>query len=274
MKESEKKKGIFGLVRKEFLYNIRSNWVIAIGLLFVGLNLLISVLGGFNIGLGYETESLETFVQEAQGILSVFIPIAALVMSHKTIAEEVESKSISLLLTSGLKRIDVSIGKFLGQVAVLSTIILGGLVGSGIILGSAVGFGDIGLYTGFILMSLAFGGAWIALGMLMSSIVSTSSRALAGGVFLWFFFNAIFQLVLSGALYIAEGGITAEAAPGWYYAGTLFNPSRVYGNLVGTLTFMENLPSWMNAPLLSISLLIWILVPLGIGMWYLDRRDL
>lgn len=276
MPDAKKKSAILGLVKKEFFDKFRNKWVIAITLLWIGLIIFVSIVGSYGIWGVEKIESLEFVVEGGSGLIQLLIPIIAIILGYKTIAEEVDSKTIGLLFTSNLDRTSIVMGKFLALFSVLAISIVGGLGAGGLVIGFSVGFGEAGIYLGFVLLSLLFGATYIAISMAMSSVVTKVSRALAGGVFIWLFFHVLWNFIRLALFYATGNNLMrmAESPPDWYSFIEFFNPNNTFSMAVNRLLGRAGeLPSLIDIPLTTIVLILWIVIPILLGLLYFQRRD-
>ncbi|MFO7991783.1 MAG: ABC transporter permease subunit [Thermoplasmata archaeon] len=274
-----RRKAQYLLAKKEFMDKVRNKWVLFIGITFVALILLLSAYGGVQSRNEAGLKGFEFTMKVGSSIVVLLISIVAVIMGYKTVVEEIESRSIALVLASELSREDVILAKFAGLSSVLSVSIFGGLGIGGLIIGITSGFGGAIDYLGFILFSVLFGCAYISIAILMSSFVSSTSRALAGGIFVWIFFNMIWDLVLLGILMATGWSFPTDLSttityPDWYWFSGAFNPNSAYGTAISRLTGSTGLPELLNLPLLFCVLMMWIIIPLIIAMYNFDRKDL
>lgn len=120
--------------------------------------------------------------------------------------------------------------------------------------------------------------AYISISILMSSVVSQRSKALAGGIFVWIFFNIIWDLVLLGVLLASGWQFPTDTFeityPGWYRFAGLINPNGAYGTGISILTDSAELPELLTLPLTVIALLVWIIVPIILSILIFENRDL
>lgn len=264
--------------------NIRNKWVLIVGILFVALILLISAYGGTTSRRESGIQGFEFTILVGSNLVVMFISIIAVIMGKGAIVNEVEAKSIALILTSELGRKDVVIGKFVGLAFVLATSLVGGLGIGGIIIGLLAGFEGAATYAEFLLLSLLFGLNYLSISMCMSSFVGKTSRALAFGVFIWFFYNMIWSLVLF-AILIATGWefpmspTSTITYPDWYHFAGLGNPNTIYAMAISRLSeslmiYGGNIPASLHLPLLVGLLLFWILVPLLIAVVVFEYKDI
>ncbi len=267
---------ILTLGKKEFMDNVRSKWILLLTIVFIGFILLVSVYQGYiRDGAGFRD-----IIIYARSLVSLFFSIVAIMLGYNAVSSEIESRSVGLLLTSRLDRKDILVGKFLGLGSVLAFSIIVGLSLGGIINGITSGFEDIWKYLGFIILSLMFSLSFLSLSMMMSSFFKKNSRALAGGIFLWIFFNIIWNLVLTGIAIAGGMDLTVSAGqieyPDWYFFAGLGNPESILSYATSNLlnTGVSRLPDMINIELLTVSMLVWIAAPLMVALLVFDRKDL
>ncbi len=286
---SKRSEALISVSKKEFMDNFRSRWVLVLSFIFAGLILLIAAYEGMRPG---GTGDFQSVVAFSSSLVVMLVSIVAIVMGYKSVVSEVESKSIALLLTSKLSRRDRIIAKFIGLTSVIAVSVVTGLGIGGLIIGLTSGFEGLGLYGIFILVSIMFGAAYLSISMLMSSFVSKKSRALAGGVFIWIFFNFIWDLLLFGILVgsgwkLPDSATEAMTYPDWYNVSKLFNPNYSFTVLVNKVidpatqvsavqigSASYSLPEILTVPILVLALTAWILIPLLLGAIYFNKKDL
>lgn len=274
MMDGNRKKAIISLAKKEFMDNVRNKWIIIVGILFFALILLISAYGSISQESGIK--GYEFTLNVGSSIVVTFISIIALMMGYKTLINEIESKSIGIILSSELSRKDVVIGKFLGLASVLTTSIIIGLGIGGIVIGISSGFQNIGMYGKFMFLSILFSFTYVSIAMAMSSFVNKTSRALAGGIFIWILFNVLWDLISVGILAATEGisAVQNFTYPDWYYFFNSMNPNSSLGMAVNRITGGTSLPELLNIWLLMGILILWIIIPIIVTFVIFDKRDL
>ncbi len=274
-------KAVFALAKREYLDSFRNKKIIGLTIFFVALILLISYLGGVEeVGGDPEVRGLQHVVEFGSTILDFIIPIIAIMVGYKTVSKEIESSSVSTLLTSHLTRKNIVLGKFLGLFSILATSILVGLGTGAILIGILASFENLGMFVQFILISLLYGGAFLAISMMASCFINRNSKALAAGVLIWFFFHMIWDIILTGFLYVFGHDLTPPY-PSTYWYADLLNPTGIYwissirlGGGIPGIPDAGEIPSILDLPVLTIALFVWILVPLLIGILYFDKKDL
>lgn len=273
---------MYALGKKEFMNKVRNKWILVLTLIFIGLILLVSAYGGLEARGDTEAEfrGFEFTIEIGQSMVIMLSSIVAIMLGYKAVVEEVESGNAGVLLTSSLHRKEIIISKFLGLAGVLSTSVIGGLGIGGLVIGFTAGF-DGGLdYLYFVIISLLFSIAYLSIAIMISSIVKKKSRALAGGIFLWVYFNIIHELVLYGALF-ASGWSPEDVMdmgqwtfPDWYWYASLSSPNEIFFLGVSRIQETFEIPDMLKIPSISISLIVWIAVPLIISMLIFNRKDL
>ena len=274
MMDGNRKKAIISLAKKEFMDNVRNKWIIIVSILFIALILLISAYGSISQESGIK--GYEFTLNFAPSIVVTFISIIALMMGYKTLINEIESKSIGILLSSELCRRDVVVGKFLGLASVLTTSIVVGLGIGGIVIGLSSGFYGIEMYGKFMFLSILFSFTYVSIAMAMSSFVNKTSRALAGGIFIWIIFNVLWDLITIGILAATKGIPTGQdfTSPDWYYFLNSMNPNSSLGMAVNRITGGTVLPELLNIWVLMGILVLWIVISIIVTFVIFDKRDL
>lgn len=276
---SPRNRSIIALAKKEFMDNVRSKWVILLGIIFVALIVLISAYGGYQSAEESGVTGFKLTMNFGSSIVILLISIVAIIMGYKTLVNEVESNSIALILSSELSRKDVVIGKFLGLSSVLGASIAVGLSIGGMAIGILSGFENFGSYLQFILLSVLFSMTYLSISVMASSMVRKTSRGLAAGILIWVFFNILWDILLVVVLIVSgwqpPTRIGEVLYPDWYRYSALINPNGAFSTGTSILSeSFSNLPELMTLPLMIVILLLWITVPLSIAMLLFDNRDL
>ncbi len=274
-----KHKILLSVSKKEFMNNVRNKWIFVLTLIFVGSILLTSAYGGIEARGDAGIKGFEFTMRWGSSMVVLLIPIVAIMLGYKAIVDEVEAGNIGLILTSKLDRSRIVAAKFLGLAAVLSTAVVGGLAIGGLFIGIVSGF-EGGLdYIYFVLFSLMLSLAYLTMAFTISAVVRKKTHALAGGIFLWVFFNIIYELVLFGVLIasgweLPDGPFTELTFPDWFRYASLSNPSQVFELGVFGILDLANLPDLMNLPFLFFVLFLWIAIPLALSSLIFKKKDL
>ncbi|WP_336328276.1 ABC transporter permease subunit [Halovenus sp. HT40] len=212
-----------------------------------------------------------------------FVPLIGLMLGHAAIVDDRQSGSFKLMLSLPHSRADFVYGKFLGRTAVLSVAVLFGY-GTATIIAlltySSFSLRIVVLYT---LLTLLYGAVYVAVGIGVSVVTASRTRALAiatvlYGLFLlfWDVFLLLLQLATVGSE-VPDNGL-----PDWIEFVGLLNPSTAFPYAARALVpeFAEitllpkpsavYLQNWLGFVVLA----AWLVGPLTIGYLRFERIDL
>ncbi|WP_226039884.1 ABC transporter permease [Natrinema sp. DC36] len=280
------------VAKKDFRDAMRSRVLLGLIALFslftVGGAFLASRLSElFDSGGGDTTMDLILALQTPAGFL---VPVIALVVGYGAIAGERESGSLKFLLGLPHRRRDVVLGKVLGRTAVVAVSILIGF-GVGLIgLVAFIGTVSIVDYVAFTLVTVLFGFVYVCIGVGLSSMTRSTTKAAVGAFGLVVLFWFLWSFLAQALLYVIEGEFFPDTFPDWFLAMNSLTPDAAYGSAIaavlsdnqftvastyesmgltdGTLPFVAE--PWFGFVLLA----VWALAPLGFGLWRFDRVDL
>ncbi len=270
---------IFTVAKKEIMDNIRNKWILVITFIFALLTLVVS----YFTSQGQGWQDLEITIFGMTSLVQYIVPIIGLMLGYAAIVREVESGSMSSFLAHPVERWEVVVGKFLGLGFVLSFSILVGFGIAGIIIGLNVSNVDYLGYLIFIVSSVLLGLVYLSLSMLFSTIFKSRSTSMGIAIFTWFFFAMIWGIIMTGLIFALEGDfMNTGIIPDWYYGLSMINPISSYGlvvsiNVVPTgqiMGSMEGLPGFVNNAVLTTILIVWIILPLFLSVWFFDKKDI
>lgn len=258
----------FSLILHEFTERLRDRWVIASSLIFALLASAVSVYGssaGAN-AVALTGPSLATLV-------SLLVPLVAMILSHDAIVGERDRNTLGLLLSLPVSRMEVVVAKYIGRGAALAISICVGLGVASALAGPGQGQVLLQLIAPTLLLGLAF----LAIGMLISSISSRPVSAATMVVVIWFVLVFFFDLALLGLLVATDGGISQETIRQLVIA----NPAGLYRiQVLSRLSGAEalaNLGMTVGPPSAALMAFIWsswIVGPLLASGAILYRRRL
>jgi Cu-processing system permease protein len=236
------------LILHEFIERLRDRWVISSSLVFALLASAVSVYGssaGAN-AVALTGPSLVTLV-------SLLVPLVAMILSHDAIVGERERNTLGLLLSLPVSRMEVVVAKFIGRGAALTVAISVGLGAASAVAGPGQGQVLLQLIVPTLLLGLSF----LAIGMLISSISSRPVSASTMVVVIWFVLVFFFDLALLGLLVATDGGIAQDTIRQLVIA----NPAGLYRiQVLSELSGAEalaNLGMTVGPPSASMMALIW-----------------
>jgi ABC-2 type transport system permease protein len=144
-------------------------------------------------------EPLPAFI----GFLVFLVPIIAIALSFDAINGELNGRTMSRLLAQPIYRDALLLGKFLAglfTLALVLTTIWLLICGMGILrLGVPPGGEESARIIWFLLLTIAYGGVWLALGMLSSILFRQPATAAMACLATWLFFT-VFWGILAGVL--------------------------------------------------------------------------
>ncbi len=266
---------------QEIRDGFRNRWILALTGILAIFALSLTLLGSAPGGTVGASPLLVTVVSLSS--LTIFLlPLIGLMLSYDAVVGEVERGTMLLLLSYPVARWQVMAGKFLGHIAILA---FATVIGYGLAGGVAAYSGDgveADTWLAFATMtgsSIVLGGAFLAIGYLISTCVR--ERATAGGIAIgvWLFFVLIYDMALLGLL-VGQGEAIAD---GMFHALLLANPADVYrlfnlggfeniATLSGTIGMMADvkLPAWA----LGMVQLAWVIVPLGAAGLLFRKKEI
>jgi Cu-processing system permease protein len=264
---------------KEVRDGMRNRWILATTLLLAAFALTLAFLGATPTGAVNVSPLAITIVSLSS--LSIFLlPLIALLLSYDAIVGEVDRGTMALLLAYPVTRWQVVIGKFLGHLAILAFATLVGFGAAGLALWFG-GDSDPASWRAFavlMLSSVALGGAFLAIGYVVSIAVRDRGTAGAIAIGIWLLFVLIYDMGLLGVLVADQGRMISARTLDILL---LLNPADAYRllNLAGTegvSTFagLAGLAgqTGLSLPSLAAALLAWIAVPLGGAVALFARR--
>jgi Cu-processing system permease protein len=255
------------LVVHELLERARDRWVLMVSGLFVLLCSGISLYG--------------RSAEEAQGAVTApsvvtlatfLVPLVALVLGHDAIVGERERNTLGLLLTLPIRRGEVLLAKYIGRVGALSLSVGLGVGAAALMLEA----GHRALLLGLLPQTMLLGGAFLSIGMLLSTLSRRRATAASVAVVLWFLLVFFYDLGILAAL-VATDGALGQDTVAWLVT---LNPAGLYRtsllvDLVGieALAEMGLTVALPSAGLKAGLWTAWIVLPLALGALVLNRRQ-
>ena len=287
---------------KEFGDRLRSGWVVACVLVWLGAIGLTSFFGLLQMGqLGIQ--GYERTVLSLLNLVQYLVPLLGLLLGYDLVVSEREEQTLRMVVASGVSRTRLLFGKFLGGGLTLSVpLVLGfGIAGTVICLASKEsGFEP---FLKLAVSGLGMGILFLGIGLLISTFSRTRVQALVLALLAWCLAVFVFDLVALGVMvstqsvksaneiefvcdathvnssadmhsaYDAVSDNSAPAVatnPSPSLSWLALNPVDLFRamNLPGETGIRVPMLTWMLAATL------WLAIPLGISVWKLNRTDL
>jgi Cu-processing system permease protein len=253
------------LVYHEFLERTRDRWVAVASVLF-GLLACGTTIYGRSSGAAADALTGPSLVTLA----SLLVPLVGSVLGHDAIVGERERNTLGLLLSLPITRGEVVVAKFLGRLCALGVATLTGLCAAALLGGTS----QLPMLIALVWPTLLLGAAFLALGILVSSLTSRQVTAASIIVALWFVFVFFYDLGLLGLVVVTDGAISQSTVAQMVYA----NPSGLFrvqmmAHFAGP-DVLEGLGMTVGLPSTTASNLIWlawILLPIGASAWVLNK---
>lgn len=271
---------ILTVARKEIQEGRRNRWVLATTLLLAGLALTLTFLGSAPTG-NVGVNQLDVVIVSLSSLAIFLLPLIALLLSHDAIVGESERGTLILLLSYPVGRSEIVIGKFLGHLSILAFSTLIGFGAAAVALvasGTVISPASWRAFATMLGASILLGAVFLSIGYLISTLVRERSTAGGVAVGIWLFFVLIYDMALLGGLVAAQG----RSVPALLLDGLLLaNPTDAYRLLnlgsgaASALSGMGGVAagSSLSAPILTVALLLWAIVPLGIANIVFARRE-
>ena len=293
------------VAHKDFRDAIRSKWLWALSVIFIGMFAAPAVIRFFLDGGGGSPQVAngvtQVFIYLIKEATAILVPLIAIVIAYAAIARERESGTLKLLLSLPHSRTDVVLGKVLGRSVVIAVPILVGFLIASFVLLVAGGSFAIGNYVLFALLTALLGVVFVGLSVGLSAAAGSNRQAMIGAVglfmFATFFWNPIAKQVADLVRDALGLGTTGR------YEVLLFlkllNPIQAYKTLVDSLVMGSALAARKNMfgfflfgdpnaaqalgdslampftdPFVVVYLLLWLFVPVALGALVFDRADL
>ncbi len=281
------------VAKKDFQDAVRSRLLWALSVLFIlfagGMAYLYTEIQNAS---GNELAALDLifFLQSPVGLL---IPLTGLLLGYKSVAGEIETGSVKILLSLPHSRGSVLLGKLFGRTGVLTVPILVGFAVAAVVVLALYPVFTAKYYLAFVAVTILFGLAYVSIAVAISAMTKSTSRAAVGIVSAFVAFNMLWEVIGYGIHYvvtlITEGdGVFfpgfANEAPTWFLFYQRLSPNGAFGGALTSAlprdsSFSEFFPSgdvpfyladWFSLVILA----LWVIVPLYLGYLRFDAADL
>lgn len=268
------------IARKELRTTVTSRWFWMWSFAFVGLAALLVMVAlpgsrlGAQVGFGRTAASLVTLVQ-------IIVPLMGLTLGAMSIAGQKESGALRFLMSHPVSRTEAFWGTYLGLAGALGIAAAGGFGVAGVITAVRGVSAGAGAFVWIAVLSWLLALGMLGVGMLISTLTTSSGSALGVAIFVWL------VMVFVGDLGLMGTSVATGMPVGVLFLGALLNPVEVF-RLTALTTFSGSLdilgPAGTYAvdtlgdlllPALFTVLLLWVSAPAAIA-WtrFRGRSDL
>ncbi|HSU54188.1 MAG TPA: ABC transporter permease subunit [Candidatus Dormibacteraeota bacterium] len=185
------------LAFKEFGDRFRSGWVLACILLWLGAIGFASFLGLIQMG-RIGVQGYERTVVSMLNLVQYLVPLLGLLLGHDLIVSEKEERTLRLLLSSGVSRSRLLLGKFLGACLTIAVPLVAGFLVAGLVIGLAARDSGLAPFLKLAFSGVALGIVFVAIGVALSTFSKTRVQAIVAAVLMWCAFVFVFDLIALG----------------------------------------------------------------------------
>ena len=224
------------------------------------------------------------FIDSSRGIVISVLPLVGIVLGYKSVIYERESGTLLLSLSLPHSRRDVAVGKFAGRSVVLTLPVLAGLLVAGIVVVALYDGVSILRYPSFILLTVLYGLAFLAIALAISMSTTSGRRVTAGAfgvyVVLVMFWTALVDLLVM-VLYRFQPG-EVPTPPDWALFLHMASPGEAYTHVLDTVFDLQYMgahtaletPWYVNSWVAMVILLAWVVVPFAFGYLRFEKSEL
>lgn len=211
------------------------------------------------------------------------VPLIGLALAYDTIAGELESGTIRLILGLPNSRADVVFGKFVGRTGVIAVSIAVGYTVAGVVALATYDSFDFVVFGLYTLLTIFYGAVFVGLTTGFSAWMGSRSRAFVGAGALYTLFLIGWDVLLLVLQLIVYGNEIPDAGlPDWFKFIGMLNPSTAFMKATravipeyAEITFYPEgsafyVQDWIGFPIL----VFWGAVPLVLGYLWFDRADI
>lgn len=259
------------VARKDFHDAVRARWLWVLTAILILVFSLAAYLVRPAPGQTVSTNAImSNFILST--LVTMIVPLAALVVSYDSITGEQETGSIKLLLSLPHSRNDVVAGKLAGRSLAVAVPIVVGFVLPALILAVGPLTFDLFGYITFVTLTALLGAAFVGIALGLSAATGSQRISLAGSVGAFFLFIPLWKAIqFPLQLYLATRDSLYGINPNELFRYLdLINPTGAYKHLLGSIN-----TSGSQDVLLALALLwAWVLIPPLLGAIVFETRDL
>jgi Cu-processing system permease protein len=196
-------KQIWTIVSKEFSDRLRSGWVIACALVWLGAIALTSLFGLVQVG-RIGLQGYDRTVASLLNLVQYLVPLLGLLLGHDLLVGEREERTLALIIAGGVTRARVLVGKFIGGCCTLAFPLTLGFVISGTAIGLTAKDNAFGSFATVAISGLLLGVIFLGVGLLISALCRTRVQALVCALLTWCVAVFAFDLVAMGVVTVAN----------------------------------------------------------------------
>lgn len=215
--------------KRDLLSSYRSRLVPAVAVILLLATAGI-VLGMYAIDNYGPPPALRDAVMVVGSVSHALIPLVGLLASYSALAGERESGSVRFLMGLPNSRLDAFLGKFASRMTAVGAPLLLGLLVCTVAVGALFENGSYLDMLGLTGVTLLYALLFVGMGLALSAVAATSTRAVVGSVGIFALFRGGWP-ALQGVLLRVTDADRYPFAPDWYYWIGRVNPLNAYVKL-------------------------------------------
>lgn len=259
----------WAIAAREYQLAMRRRWSLGATLVFAVFSVGVVAFGASDAGPGQFDAVLASLVE-----LGVYlVPLVALAVGYDTIVGPAESGSLALVRSLPTPAWTIVVGKYLGRAGALGGSVLVGFAPGLVLAVIFVGPGAVGPYAVVTLAALLAAAGFLAIGVLVSTLVRERTRALGATLAAWLWFVLLHDLLALGAIAALDLSGTGVVV------AVLTNPADIFrvlalaqfDVLAGGFTAVireAGLSVWLTL----VGALAWAVLPVLLAAWQMGRR--
>ncbi len=202
-------KSIALIAWKEFSDRLRSGWVIACALVWLGAISLASLFGLLQVG-SIGVQGYERTVVTLLNLVQYLVPLLGLLLGHDLVIAEREERTLALMLAGGMSRVRLVAGKYFGGCLTLALPLVLGFAVAGTVIGLSAGYAGFGPFLKLAISGLGLGFIFVGLGLLLSALSRSRVQALVLALLAWCVAVFVFDLAAMGVTVITHSSHAAR----------------------------------------------------------------
>jgi len=249
----------------------------------LGLVVLVFVIGGYVLPMTAQNPTTGDFPGYMLGAAGLLIPLLGILLGYDSIVSERSSGRMTLLLSLPHSRSDVVVGKLVGRGAVLALgVVVGVVLGGALVVYPFGSLEPVG-FAGYLALTLLYGLAFVGIAMALSTMTTSRQAATAAAFGVFFLFAVVWAQVRTVLLFgldwlgLADGGL-----PGWALFVYGAEPGMLYDRIlqafydasVSGATPDPDAHWFLGEWIALVLLMLWVVVPLGLGYLRFQSTDL
>lgn len=267
--------------RYELLLAVRSRWLQIFAIVFAGLSLAVAGAGYILSG-GHGMQDFSRTAVSLVQIVLLLTPLAALVFGGLALTPE--RGAAELIYSQPVSRGAIMLGRMLGVWLALAAAQLIGFGAAGFVVQWQSGSAGAGHYAALAICSVAITGIFLGIAACLAALSpGRRTRVLAGALVVWFVAVILFDVAALGVASLLRSGTASRVL----ITATLINP--IDAARTGVLLAIDGTSAFgaaslalmrftggvgMTAVLLAVSLVVWMVAPLGVALRALSRSDI